>query len=130
VATISNVASSSAVWGCSGTTISGADGTAIGTGNQNTIDIMAGCAEAGIAARLCGDLVEGGFSDWYLPSKDELNKLWLSKDAIGGFSNDYYWSSTEFDSNNAWLQSFFNGGQFDGAKTTPFPYSVRAIRSF
>ena len=91
---------------------------------------MAGCAEAGIAARLCGDLVEGGFSDWYLPSKDELNKLWLSKDAIGGFSNDYYWSSTEFDSNNAWLQSFFNGGQFDGAKNTPFPYSVRAIRSF
>jgi len=129
VATIADV-SSGAIWGCQGTTISGADGTALGTGNQNTIDIMAGCADAGIAARLCGDLVEGGYSDWYLPSKDELNKLYLNKDAIGGFTSNYYWSSTEFSSNSAWVQIFSNGGQYDGSKNTPFPYPVRAVRSF
>jgi hypothetical protein len=129
VATIADI-SSGAIWGCQGTTISGADGTALGTGNQNTIDIMAGCADAGIAARLCGDLVEGGYSDWYLPSKDELNKLYLNKDAIGGFTSNYYWTSTEASSTTAWVQIFGFGGQFEASKNTPFPYPVRAVRSF
>jgi hypothetical protein len=129
VATIADI-SSGAIWGCQGTTISGADGTALGTGNQNTIDIMAGCADAGIAARLCGDLVEGGYSDWYLPSKDELNKLYLNKDAIGGFTSNYYWTSTEASSTTAWVQIFGFGGQFEASKNTPFPLPVRAVRSF
>ena len=62
-------------WGCYGTGISGADGTAIGTGNQNAIDIMNGCSTAGIAACLCGQLNEGGYTDWYIPSYNELQKL-------------------------------------------------------
>ena len=128
VTTVSNL--SSTIWGCQGTTISGADGTALGTGNQNTIDIMAGCADAGIAARLCGDLTEGGYSDWYLPSKDELNKLYLNKDTIGGFPVDYYWSSTEVNSTEAWVQQFFNGTPYPASKNTPFPYAVRPVRSF
>ena len=119
-----------ATWGCEGTLIAGADGTAIGTGNQNTIDIMAGCATAGIAARLCGDLVQGGYSDWYLPSKDELNALYINRLAIGGFASDYYWSSTENNSTEAWSQNF------DELSTSQDPLSkslglyVRAIRSF
>ena len=127
VATVADI-STGAEWGCNGTPISGADGTAIGTGNQNTIDIMAGCAEAGIAARLCGDLVEGGFSDWYLPSKDELNALYTNKVAIGGFTNNPYWTSTEVTGNSAWFQNFNNGFQLDIGKGSSF--RVRAIRSF
>jgi hypothetical protein len=127
VATVSDT-STGYQWGCVGTSISGADSTAIGTGNQNTIDIIAGCAPVGIAARLCSDLVEGGYSDWYLPSKDELNKLYLNRVAIGGFSTNNYWSSSEIDTNNAWYQSFFNGIPFNNIKS--LLEHVRAIRSF
>jgi hypothetical protein len=117
-----------AQWGCYGTTIYGADGTAIGTGNQNTIDIMNGCSTAGIAARICGDLVLNGYSDWYLPSKDELNKLYLNRTAIGGFAAAFYWSSSEYGSSSAWPQAFGNGYQsYDGKSNT---YYVRAVRAF
>jgi len=115
-------------WGCYGTAISGADGTAIGTGNQNTIDIMAGCATAGIAARICGDLVEGGYSDWYLPSKDELNQLYINRTAIGGFTTNDYWSSSENLAANAWKQNFSNGAQGDSAKDDAA--YVLAVRAF
>ena len=117
-----------ATWGCYGTEISGADGTAIGTGNQNTIDIMTGCSEAGIPARLCGDLVLGGYSDWYLPSKDELNQLYLNRVAIGGFAVNYYWSSTELNSDGAEAQGFPNGYQYSANKGNHD--GVRAVRAF
>jgi hypothetical protein len=118
----------SAQWGCYATLISGADGTAIGTGNQNTIDIMNGCSTEGIAARLCGDLVLGGYSDWYLPSKDELYKLFLNRVAIGGFAINFYWSSTEDPNSNAWTQFFGDGFQDNYNKD--YYYLVRAVRAF
>jgi hypothetical protein len=122
---------SSGQWGCNGTVIPGADGTALGTGNQNTIDIMAGCATAGIAARLCGDLVLNGYSDWYLPSKDELNKLYINRGAVGGFASAGYWSSSEFGSTDAWGQDF---GAFIPGDQSPYGKTgtarVRAVRAF
>ncbi|MEP7165433.1 MAG: DUF1566 domain-containing protein [Ferruginibacter sp.] len=122
--------STGADWGCSGTAITGADGTAVGTGNQNTIDIQAGCATAGIAARLCGNLILGNYSDWYLPSKDELNKLYLNRALIGGFTNNSYWSSSEYNfiSTQAWYQNFNDGTQNGILKTNL--YYLRAIRTF
>ena len=120
--------SSAAEWGCYYIAINGADGTALGTGNQNTIDIMAGCAEPGIAARICGDLALNGYSDWYLPSKDELNKLFINRDAISGFANDLYWSSSEYNAMGAWYQDFTNGSQPSGLKT--YLNCVRAVRAF
>ena len=48
---------------------------------------------------------------WRLPTKDELNMLYENKEEIGGFANNYYWSSTENDFGNAWIRSFGNGGQ-------------------
>jgi hypothetical protein len=125
VATVADI-STSATWGCEGTSIS--TSSAIGTGNQNTIDIMAGCATAGIAARICGDLTEGGYSDWYLPSQDELNALYTNRVAIGGFTTNPYWSSTEFNASFARLQNFLDGNQQGNFKSATS--YVRAIRSF
>ncbi len=118
-----------AEWGCFGVNIGGAVSTAIGTGNQNTIDIMASCAAAGIAARLCGDLVLNGYNDWYLPSKDELNTLYLNNVAIGGFAATRYWCSSQFGNDYAWSQSFSSGLQFSST-TRSSNWSVRAVRTF
>ncbi|MHC1776304.1 MAG: DUF1566 domain-containing protein [Lentimicrobium sp.] len=118
--------SAAAIWGCSGTAVPGAGGTALGTGNQNTIDIMAGCAASGIAARICGDLVLNGYSDWYLPSIDELYKLYLVKDEINLAT--VYWSSSEISQTHAWMLEAHFGGQSSLTKTTT--RNVRAVRNF
>ena len=121
-----------AEWGCYGTTISGADGTAIGTGTQNTMDIVASCTTAGIAAKLCSDLVSwDGYSDWYLPSKDELNKAFLNAVPCGcGFAtNLVYWSSSEINGSGAWTQFFGSGGSPTSTNKNN-TYRVRAFRNF
>lgn len=115
-------------WGCLGTAIAGADGTAIGTGAQNTADILAGCVTLGIAARLADAYTLNGFNDWFLPSKDELNELYLQKGVVGGFASTTYWSSSEISGTAAWGQSFANGLQFIDAKGSTL--GVRAVRAF
>lgn len=59
----------------------------------------------------CENLVYGGYSDWILPDKGALNAMYENKDVIGGFSSKYYWSSTESISNQAYIQSFYDGWQ-------------------
>ena len=120
-----------AEWGCDGVSISGADGTAVGTGEQNTIDIEAGCATFGTAADICANLGLGGYYDWFLPSKDELNLMYtnLKVAGVGGFAEDYYWSSSEFNALTAWFQSFYSGGQSYGNGKYGTD-RVRAIRAF
>jgi hypothetical protein len=126
-----------AEWGCEGTILSGCAGTAIGTGEQNTIDILAGCTIADIAADLCNDLSLNGYTDWFLPSKDELNEMYTNKTvinatavAIGGtafLSSPNYWSSTQYNS-LAWAQDFGTGTQYGTYKS--YGGCVRAVRSF
>ena len=108
----------------------GARGTAIGTGlsNTNTIITSQGATSTNYAAGLARAYTGGGYTDWYLPSQDELNKLFLNKTAIGGFANDFYWSSTEFDDVKGWIQYFANGFKGDFGKE--YSCYVRAIRSF
>ena len=125
--------SESAQWGCESIRLTGALGFAIGTGNQNTIDIITECTTSGIAAKLCADLTLGGYSDWYLPSRNELNKLYENRVAIGGFAiNGGYWSSSQFDfevNNHAYYQIFDNNGYQNGISKNTQNY-VRAVRSF
>ena len=68
-----------------------------------------GCGTAGIAARVADDYSLNGYDDWFLPSKDELDELYLNRLVVGGFAGAY-WSSSEVDGNFAWRQSFFDGG--------------------
>jgi hypothetical protein len=117
-----------AAWGCSGSQIVGADETGLGYGNNNTNDIVSGCNESNIAAKFCKDLVENTYSDWFLPSKDELNKLFLNRSLIGGFTTYTYTSSSEFDNNNAWSQWFTNGTQ--GAYPKIATLRIRPVRRF
>jgi hypothetical protein len=119
-----------AQWGCIGTNIPGADGTALGTGNQNTIDIMANCPTPGIAARICGELDLNGYSDWYLPSIDELNKLYINRLAIGGFSENNYWSSTENGVNYAFYKFLIPNLVGTGSNAKFVIQHVRAVRAF
>jgi hypothetical protein len=128
--------STGAQWGCYGTTISGADGTAIGTGAQNTIDIEFECGTAGTAADICANLTLGEYSDWFLPAKDELNEMYLNIGQgnalglgnIGGFDSTIYWSSTEYAISGAWRENFFIGNQDGYVKDAS--NNVRAIRAF
>jgi hypothetical protein len=121
-----------AVWGCKGTLITGADGSAIGTGAQNTTDIVGGCLTSGTAARLANDLVLGGESDWFLPSKDELNQMYTNLHSastpLGGFLSDLYWSSSEDTDEVAWCQVFDFGSQRNNYKY--YSYHVRPVRAF
>ena len=119
-------------WSNIRTTLVGTTETAIGTGQANTTAIVGQtvgvvtCTSG--AAYLCYHLEEGGYSDWYLPSKDELNKLYLNKVTIGGFANAAYWSSSETSATNAWNQNFNNGNQNNNNKNNS--RRVRAVRDF
>ena len=112
--------------------ITAADGTAIGTGAQNTLDIIAdtGGVAATNAAAYCADLVYGGYSDWFLPSKDELAQLRIQRTAIGDLQIYEYWSSTEFynATSYAWNQRIETGAAWGYSKTQAT--LVRPVRSF
>ena len=138
--------SSGAEWGCFGITVAGADGVSIGTGSQNTIDIVnascpANTSGSSIAANICDTLTLGGYSDWYLPSRDELQDMYNERVAINATANanggssfsTVYWTSTEssfpFAGNlNAWSQNLQTGGQ-SSTQDKYNNFSVRAIRT-
>jgi hypothetical protein len=117
-------------WGCHGTILGGTF-IGIGKGQINTASIVNGCNSANIAAYICDTLVLNGYNDWYLPSRDELNKLYINKNAIGLFAEGYYWSSSEAYNDTAWMQNFYTG--YGGIQIAYYKYqtnNIRAVRSF
>ena len=122
--------STNAPWGCQGTDISGTL-SAVGTGSANTALIVASCATSGISARICDELILNGYSDWFLPSLDELAQMYtkLAADGLGNFANQRYWSSTQFDTNNAITIDFNNGNSHNHMKSNTNRYT-RAMRRF
>jgi hypothetical protein len=124
-----------AEWTSAGVFVSGAEGTAIGTGNQNTIDILMGGSTAGIAARLCGDLVLGGYSDWHLPSKDEFHVIYHSNLSVLDFRGDRnYWTSSKYvdGPGQQWGYGVWRlyGGSWWKDYNLQNNYFVRAVRYF
>ena len=124
-----------AEWGCSGSDLQGAEGTAVGTGAANTLDILDFCPQTPIAADVALFYTLNGFSDWFLPSKDELELIYLNIAQgsttignVGGFSSIPYWSSTEVSDIQAYSQNFTNGIPGVSRKTDAF--GVRAARVF
>lgn len=113
----------------------GAINTEVGAGLQNTNAIIT--LNALGAAMNCSTYSNGGYDDWYLPSKDELEIMYAYKNIInttsslnGGsnFQHNWYWSSTEYDLTTAYQQNFNGGGQSTTSKQN---YKcLRAIRSF
>jgi hypothetical protein len=120
--------STSAPWSLT-VSSTGATSLSLGTGQANTTAIVTEQGVGSYAAKLCDDLVLNGYSDWYLPSSEELNKLFDNQSLIGGFTaTNYYWSSSEYDTNSAWAQQFNSSSS--GTHTKLNNYSVRAVRSF
>jgi len=112
-------------------TVANATGTAIGTGYKNSVAIVAqsgnvAATSAAVEARAYRG--PNNLSDWFLPSKDELNQLYLRKTDVGGFVNYYYWSSSEHLSFAAWDQSFTDVDQ-DTLGKGGSDY-VRPVRAF
>lgn len=116
------------------------------SGEMNTSIIIAALVAIGdtgspYAARICAELqvTEGSktYRDWYLPSKEELNLMYLNKGTIdatalanGGsaFTTDDYWSSTEYNNLYAWIENFLTGSfYFSDKLATRY---VRAVRAF
>jgi len=122
--------SSGILWYDGNNLSTGATDTQLGAGAANTNAIVSSQGAGSYAAQLCHDLVLNGYDDWYLPSKDELEKLYLNQTKVGNLSGGFYWSSSEDadDNNAAWSLSSFDGGQFVLGKGSG--WIVRAIRSF
>ena len=108
----------------------GATARGVGSGATNTATIIAAQGSGTYAASVASNYDGGGFNDWFLPSKDELNLMYtnLKVQGLGSFSNSSYWSATEYLYNYTWKQNFSGGGQnSDGKYDTN---RVRAVRAF
>jgi hypothetical protein len=122
------------LWGCLGTNITGTT-SSIGSGQANTTAIVNQCATAGIAARLCNDLTSGGYSDWYLPSKDEWVQISGAQSgalipAANLTDGNAYWTSTQYDANTAWLVKVNESMNPETKNSTGNSPRARAVRSF
>jgi DUF1680 family protein len=128
--------SAGAKWACFRKAIDGARGTAIGTGKQNTQDMLEGCKGEENAAALCADFSLNGVRGWFLPSRDELLLMYrnLKAKGLGSFQdaglhdNFTYWASSQQTADMAVHIDFADNGRLHG-DDKDFPRRVRAVRA-
>ncbi|GMO31123.1 MAG: hypothetical protein Ta2B_12180 [Termitinemataceae bacterium] len=122
-----------APWGPKNVLIGGTK-TALGTGKENTKILSAEFNKLGLtgtAAQLCDSYVQGGFTDWFMPSKDELEKLSNQLDSIElSFENERLCSSSEINANIVWGLFLFLNGSVNGSDWVPKGWPTIPIRSF
>jgi len=118
-------------WSSTDVDVTGATGTAIGTGKSNTAAIIAahsGDTASNNAAKAAAAYTGGGKNDWFLPSSDELVAMYEAKSQLDISSSNNFWSSSQYSSTRAWTMDFW------GIRPHDFKYSnvykVRAVRAF
>jgi DUF1680 family protein len=129
--------SAGAKWGCFRKAISGARGTGVGTGRQNTAEMLAGCKGEENAAALCANFSLNGVRGWFLPSRDELALMYRNLRANGSAAfpdadvkdNFTYWASSQQTADMAVHIDFADNGRVHG-DDKDYPRRVRAIRAF
>jgi hypothetical protein len=128
--------SNSVSWGCPGTLIGGTF-MDVGTGNANTNLVVSGCNNSSTAVKICYDLNLNNYSDWYLPSIYELQKINQNLTSVNnaiisiggvGLLINAYWSSSEYGSGHSYKFQFANAGIYASAKSDGG--NVRAVRAF
>ena len=113
----------------------------LGYGKINTLGIINGKHQGGLTTKNCAALACHRYStgstkdgEWFLPSKKELNLLYKNLGERVMKSNTtgepWYWSSSEDDYDDAWVQRFSDGSQGSNYKNNTLPLSVRAVRAF
>lgn len=124
-----NDISANIIWYNEDSIYTNANGIGIADGITNTDTIIAVQGHGEYAASICKRAVIQGYNDWCLPSIGELNKLYISRNLIGGFKVDHYWSST--DSTFVYAKLHWFGDKLDqGDEYKCVPYRVRPIRYF
>lgn len=130
-------------WGCYSNLVPVAQYPYIGYGKQNTQNIVANCPEPNTGAKLCDELVLNGYEDWFLPSINELEQMYLHREVIGNFKSESfsgYMSSTEFQKeqgayNRNYIYDFTESSAFDGDRKVLTHknnngFFIRPIRAF
>ena len=121
-----------AVWSRRDTLNRAAD-TALFAGDANSRKIIRtqgfpNYDEDGYAALSCMGLIQNGYQDWYLASKNELEQLYKQRKVVGNFNPFSYWSSSEVDATTAWMINFGNGSRIIQVKIAS--NALRPIRKF
>lgn len=122
---ITNGTTQSYQWGCSGTSIS--TSSSLGFGNSNTNNIISSCSSSSTAARYAYNLSLGGYSDWFLPSYNELLKI-SENGSLLNITNSFFWTSTQINSTTAYSVNPRTGTSASYSKTNSI--FVLPVRQF
>ncbi|MHA8089964.1 FISUMP domain-containing protein [Aquirufa antheringensis] len=137
---VGNLSGGTALWSITGGSgvaqkvgLIGSSFEALGAGLSNTNAIISAYGTGNYAAKFARDYTDGTYNDWYMPSINELGKLYLNRVAIGGFSTQYYWSSTEVQESSTQISGYswsFNGsGNDKHMDTKAWNMKIRAVRT-